>query len=145
MIIRRCAEIIMAQLIRHARTVVVDGGDVPTGIAHDEYLLRAWSAYFAAPRRRWTVKALADAAGLGRTAFSERFRKAVGVPPLTALTDLRLDHAMTLLKGEKVPLIEIAFTVGYNSEAAFVRAFHRKYGLPPGRFRQEQAFIAMAD
>jgi len=81
------------------------------------------------------VKALAEAAGLGRTAFSERFRNAVGVPPLTALTDLRLDQALNLLRG-KTPLIEIAFTVGYNSEAAFVRAFHRKYGVSPGRYRQ---------
>jgi transcriptional regulator GlxA family with amidase domain len=128
----------MAQLINFAREVVVDGGDVSGGIAHDEALLRAWSAYFAEPRRRWTVKALADAAGLGRTAFSERFRRAVGVPPLTALTDLRLDQATALLRG-KTPLIEIAFTVGYNSEAAFVRAFHRKYGIPPGRYRVEHA------
>lgn len=137
MIIRRCAEIVMAELVRHARTQVVDTGEVPQGIAHDEYLLRAWAAYYAAPRDRWTVKALASAAGLGRSAFSERFRSAVGVPPLTAITDLRLAQAVTMLREPQMPMIEIAFTVGYNSEAAFVRAFSRKYGVPPGRYRQE--------
>jgi AraC-like DNA-binding protein len=139
MVIRRCAEIVMAELVRHARTTVVDSGEVPHGIARDEYLLRAWSAYYAAPRDRWTVKALATQAGLGRSAFSKRFTEAVGVPPLTAITDLRLEQAVAMLREEKTPLIEIAFTVGYNSEAAFVRAFSRKFGMPPGRFRHEQA------
>lgn len=139
LIIRRCAEIVMAELVRHARTQVVDSGEVPHGIAYDEYLLRAWAAYYAAPRDRWTVKALASAAGLGRSAFSERFRSAVGVPPLTAITDLRLAQAVTMLREPQMPLIEIAFTVGYNSEAAFVRAFSRKYGMPPGRYRQDMA------
>jgi AraC-like DNA-binding protein len=136
MILRRCAEIGLAELIRYARNTRQVGGDAPAGLAHDEQLLRAWSAYFADPRRRWTVAALAREAGLGRTAFALRFRRAVGVPPLTALTDLRMEQAVSLLRADKIPLIEIAFTVGYNSEAAFVRAFQRKYGLPPGRFRQ---------
>ncbi len=138
MVIRRCAEIVMAELVRSARTSVVDSGEIPQGIARDEYLLRAWSAYYAAPRDRWTVKALANAAGLGRSAFSARFRDAVGVPPLTAITELRLAQAVTMLREESMPLIEIAFTAGYNSEAAFVRAFSRKYAMPPGRYRQEK-------
>jgi AraC-like DNA-binding protein len=138
-IIRRCAEIVMTEFVRFARASVVGSGEVPLGIAHDEYLLRAWSAYYAAPRDRWTVKALAQAAGLSRTAFAERFRNAVGVPPLTAISDLRLHQAVTMLSEEKTPLIEVAFTVGYNSEAAFVRAFSRKYGMPPGRYRLERA------
>jgi AraC-like DNA-binding protein len=139
MVIRRCAEIVMAELVRHARTTVVDSGEVPQGIARDEYLLRAWSAYYAAPRKRWTVKALARESGLGRSAYSKRFTEAVGVPPLTAITDLRLQQAIAMLREEQTPLIEIAFTVGYNSEAAFVRAFARKYGMPPGRYRQASA------
>jgi AraC-like DNA-binding protein len=138
LIIRRCAEIVMTEFVRFARASVVGTGEVPIGIAHDEYLLRAWSAYYAAPRDRWTVKALAQAAGLSRTAFAERFRNAVGVPPLTAISDLRLQQAVTMLCEERTPLIEVAFTVGYNSEAAFVRAFSRKYGMPPGRFRHER-------
>lgn len=142
MIIRRCAEICMAELVRFARMEVVQGGEIPSGIAHDEYLLRAWSAYYAAPRARWTVKALAQAAGISRTAFFDRFRDAVGVPPLTAITDLRLSQAEVLLREQPMPLIEIAFTVGYNSEAAFIRAFQRKYGVPPGRYRQEHVALA---
>jgi AraC-like DNA-binding protein len=138
MIIRRCAEIVMAEFVRYAQTSLVETGEFPHGIAHDEHLLRAWSAYYAAPRDRWTVLSLAKAAGLGRTAFSERFRKAMGVPPLTAIADLRMQQAEALLRESKTALIEIAFTVGYNSEAAFVRAFHRKFGMPPGKYRHMQ-------
>ncbi|MEY2925732.1 MAG: hypothetical protein RL367_209 [Pseudomonadota bacterium] len=117
------------------RSTVAATSDRPPGIARDENLLRAWSAYFADPRRRWTVAALAREAWLGGTAFARRFRKSMDVPPLTALTDLRLEQAVTLLCDGKTPLIEIAFQVGYNSEAAFVRAFRRKYAMPPGQFR----------
>jgi AraC-like DNA-binding protein len=145
MIRRRCAEIIQGELIRFARTTGVESDAMAAGIAHDAQLLRAWSAYFANPRRRWTVAALAREAGLGRTAFAQRFRKLMGVPPLEALTDLRLEQALTMLRDGNGPLIEIAFTVGYSSEAAFVRAFRRKYGMPPGQFRQAAAVATNAN
>lgn len=136
MIRRRCAEIIQGELIRFARTTGALSNSMAAAIAHDAQLLRAWSAYFANPRRRWTVAALAREAGLGRTAFATRFRKLMGVPPLQALTDLRLEQAMAILKEGNCPLIEVAFTVGYSSEAAFVRAFRRKFGTTPGQSRR---------
>lgn len=134
---RRCAEIVLIEFVRYTRSRIVDQPNVPAGLAHDEYLLRAWSAYFADPKRRWTVQALADAAGLGRTTFAERFHRVFGAPPLQTLTSMRLEQAEDMLRHGQAPLIEIAFTVGYNSEAAFVRAFHRAYAVPPGRFRQQ--------
>ena len=133
-VIRRCAEITLIQMIRYASNSLVIAG-APKQIMHDEYLLRAWVAYFADPKRKWTVKALAGAAGLGRTAFSQRFTAAFGSPPLQTLTRLRLQHGQEMLRNSRAPLIEIAFTVGYHSEAAFVRAFHREFGVPPGRYR----------
>ena len=135
----RCAEIVLIQFVRFARQKMAAQPDVPAGLVHDEYLLRAWSAFFADPRRRWTVQALADAAGLGRTSFALRFHRVFGTPPLQTLTTLRLEQAEAMLRNTQAPLIEIAFTVGYNSEAAFVRAFHRTYGVPPGRFRHQHS------
>lgn len=137
-VLRRCAEITMIELVRYARTVTLGIGGTPSGLAHDEYLLRAWTAYFADPRRNWTVKSLAEAAGLGRTAFAERFRRTFGSPPLQTLTRLRLEQAEAMLLHSRAPLIEIAFTVGYNSEAAFIRAFRRQFGQPPRRFKASQ-------
>lgn len=133
-VIRRCAEITLIQLIRYTRSSMLFSG-APKQILHDEYLLRAWVAYFAAPKAKWTVKALAEAAGLGRTAFSQRFTRAFGTPPLETLTRLRLQQGQEMLRNSRAPLIEIAFTVGYHSEGAFVRAFHREFGIPPGKYR----------
>lgn len=133
-VIRRCAEITLIQMIRYASNSLVFAG-APKQIVHDEFLLRAWVAYFAAPQDKWTVKALAEAAGLGRTAFSQRFTAAFGTPPLQTLTRLRLQQGQEMLRNSQAPLIEIAFTVGYHSEAAFVRAFHREFGVPPGKYR----------
>lgn len=134
-VVRRCAEMCLIQFVRFAQSNVANQPDAPAGLAHDEHLLRAWSAYFAEPRRRWTVQALADAAGLSRTGFAVRFQKVFGAPPLQTITEIRLKQAEAMLLHSKAPLIEIAFTVGYNSEAAFVRAFHREYGVPPGKLR----------
>lgn len=133
-VIRRCAEIGVIQVIRHVRNSIILAG-APKQIVHDEYLLRAWVAYFAAPKDKWTVKAMAEAAGLGRTAFSQRFTAALGTPPLQTLTRLRLQQGLEMLRNSHAPLIEIAFTVGYHSEAAFVRAFRREFGVPPGKYR----------
>ena len=134
-IIRRAAEICLMQFVRYAQARLIEQPNVPTGLAHDEYLLRAWNAFYADPQRRWTVRAWAQAAGLGRSAFSERFTRVFGAPPLQTLTRLKLQQAETMLKHSHAPLIEIAFTVGYNSEAAFVRAFHRLFAMPPGKYR----------
>lgn len=133
-VIRRCAEIGVIQIIRHVRNSLIVAG-APKQIAHDEYLLRAWVAYFAAPKDKWTVKTLAEAAGLSRTAFSQRFTAAIGTPPLQTLTRLRLQQGLEMLRNSHAPLIEIAFTIGYHSEAAFVRAFRREFGIPPGKYR----------
>ncbi|WP_026791644.1 helix-turn-helix transcriptional regulator [Pleomorphomonas oryzae] len=133
-VIRRCAEIAVIQTIRHVRNSLILAG-APKQIVHDEYLLRAWVAYFAAPKDKWTVKTLAKAAGLGRTAFSQRFTAAIGTPPLQTLTRLRLQQGQEMLRNSHAPLIEIAFTLGYQSEAAFVRAFRREFGVPPGKYR----------
>ncbi len=134
-VIRRCAEICLMQFVQYTREAIAALPIASPGLAHDEHMLRAWAAYFRDPRRRWTVALLAEAAGMGRTAFALRFREVFGTPPLQALTELRLDRALSLLCDTRAPLIEIAFTSGYNSEAAFVRAFHRRHGMPPGQYR----------
>lgn len=77
-IVRRCAEICLIQFVRYARSRVAEEPLAPAGLAHDEHLRRAWTAYFLDPGRRWTLMALAEAAGLGRTAFAARFRTVVG-------------------------------------------------------------------
>jgi transcriptional regulator GlxA family with amidase domain len=86
------------------------------------------------PQRRWTVATLARNVALSRAGIAERFRVVVGESPMRYLTRHRLTRAMRLLRSSRVA--EIARTVGYESEAAFCRAFARYTGITPAAFRR---------
>lgn len=89
------------------------------------------------PGERWTLRTLAKASGLSRSAFTRRFRRAVGVPPLRYLTEWRVRVASELLLQTDDCLAAIASLVGYESEFAFSRAFKRHIGQAPGAFRRQ--------
>jgi AraC-like DNA-binding protein len=87
----------------------------------------------------WTVGELAREAGLSRTALSERFRHFLGEPPMAYLTQWRLRLGARELTATNKSVARIASEVGYESEAAFNRAFKREFGLPPARYRRDKA------
>jgi transcriptional regulator GlxA family with amidase domain len=89
-------------------------------------------------RDAWTVAALAEEVGLSRTVLAERFRHFLGVSPMAYLTRWRLQIGARSLVSTSWGVAEIAADVGYESEAAFNRAFKREYGEPPARYRQAQ-------
>jgi transcriptional regulator GlxA family with amidase domain len=99
-------------------------------------LLRALSAFFATPNADWTVAALAEVAGISRTALVERFRKAFDDTPLRVITRIRLELAAEMLLQSRAPLAEIAASGGFGSSAAFLRAFRRQYHLTPNAWRE---------
>lgn len=88
------------------------------------------------PGRAWTVESLAAVAGLSRAAFSRRFTKLVGEPPLTYLTRWRMTWACRLLRESDLALSGVAERVGYTSEFAFAKAFKREFGDAPGHYRR---------
>jgi AraC-like DNA-binding protein len=85
--------------------------------------------------RPWTIADLADEVGISRSALVERFTRYLSEPPMTYLTRWRLQLAARSLEGTSRGVAEIAGEVGYESEAAFNRAFKREFGVPPGRYR----------
>jgi AraC-like DNA-binding protein len=87
----------------------------------------------------WTIAALAKEIGLSRTVLTERFRHFLGMPPITYLTRWRLRLSARSLTTTHHGVAQIAAEIGYESEAAFNRAFKRQYGLPPARYRRNQA------
>ncbi|TQM31453.1 AraC family transcriptional regulator [Nocardia bhagyanarayanae] len=91
------------------------------------------------PGRPWTVTDLAATAALSRSSFAERFTRLLGSPPAAYLTERRLDRAAHLLRATTEPVSRIADDVGYRSDAAFSRAFQRKFGAPPLRWRRSGA------
>jgi AraC-like DNA-binding protein len=84
----------------------------------------------------WTVESLAETAGMSRSAFALRFKELLGQTPLDYVTDWRMQKALRLLKEEDKKLVEVAQSVGYESDAAFSKAFKRIVGLTPGEYRQ---------
>ena len=85
--------------------------------------------------RPWTVESLAEAAGMSRSAFAARFKKLLGQTPLDYVTRWRMQKAIQLLPQRDKKLVEIAQSVGYESDAAFSKAFKRVVGFTPGEYR----------
>jgi AraC-like DNA-binding protein len=83
----------------------------------------------------WTTEELAAAVHLSRSAFAERFSQLVGVPPISYLTDWRMQLAAARLRDTPRSVGQIATELGYESEATFTRAFKRATGVAPGRYR----------
>jgi AraC-like DNA-binding protein len=85
----------------------------------------------------WTIATLANEVGTSRSVLSERFTSYLEEPPMTYLTRWRLQLASRSLTRSPRGVAEIASEVGYESEAAFNRAFKRQFGMPPARYRRE--------
>jgi len=86
----------------------------------------------------WTVSSLANEAGISRSVLAKRFRQYLGEGPLSYLTRWRLQVGAQMLSSTGDSVAQIASKVGYDSEQAFNRAFKRKFGDPPARYRKER-------
>jgi AraC-like DNA-binding protein len=82
----------------------------------------------------WTVEYLAEAATMSRSAFAVRFKELLGQTPLEYVTEWRMQKAMQLLEQRNKKLIDVARSVGYESDAAFSKAFKRVVGASPGEY-----------
>jgi transcriptional regulator GlxA family with amidase domain len=89
------------------------------------------------PAHPWTLAALAKEAGVSRSVLAERFRHYLSEPPMAYLTRWRLQLGAQMLVSTSYSVAQITDEVGYESEAAFNRAFKREFTLPPARFRSQ--------
>jgi AraC-like DNA-binding protein len=105
----------------------------------DPVVGRAVALLHSRPERRWTTEDLAREVGLSRSALAQRFTKLVGEPPMRYLASARLHAAARRLTESRDAVARIAFEAGYESEAAFNRAFKRQLGLAPAAWRRQQA------
>lgn len=105
----------------------------------DRHISTALRVMHAKPEENWTLEALAREAGMSRSAFAERFVEIMGVPPMQYLANWRLQRAARLLEQPTISIAQAAAAVGYESEAAFNRAFKKQVGLPPGAWRRARA------
>lgn len=107
--------------------------------ARDPALGKVLTLVHHQPAHPWSLAELAQQAGVSRTVLAERFRHFLGEPPMAYLTRWRLQLGAHALALTSHGVARIALDVGYESEAAFNRAFKRAFGLPPARYRKDQA------
>lgn len=125
----RLFEYLAIQLLRH----VVERGLIEVGILAglaDQRLVRALTAMHANPEKNWLLDDLARLAGMSRSRFAALFRSRVGVTPIDYLGRWRISRAQLLLRDGKA-IKAVAAAVGYNSAAAFTRAFAKLCGRSP--------------
>ena len=102
----------------------------------DPYVGKVLGLMHGHPTRTWTVESLAREVGLSRSALADRFTALLGRSPMQYLTQWRLTLAAHLLRTTNKSASVVAHDVGYESEAAFNRAFRREFGAPPAAWRR---------
>jgi len=138
-IITRLSDILFIQAVRaYANTV---SGEQPNwfAAAKDPQIGEAIANIHRTPQTPWTVEQLAILSGMSRSAFANRFAKLVGEPPLRYLARWRMHKAIEMIQEGRLATAEIASLVGYESEAAFSKAFKKWNGQGPGAYRRSGA------
>jgi AraC-like DNA-binding protein len=133
-VLSRMSELMFVEAVRrHLESLPSDRTGWLAGL-RDPAVGRALAALHHQPQLAWTIAKLGDAAGVSRSVLAERFANFVGQPPMQYLLQWRMQlGARALEEGRKVT--DVAYAVGYESEAAFSRAFKKLTGISPGSWR----------
>jgi AraC-like DNA-binding protein len=138
-VVLRLSELLFVEAVRNYSQLLGDQeGGWLKGFA-DPHVGQALALIHNQIGNPWSVECLARKVGLSRSAFIDRFSTLVGMPPMRYLATCRLQTAKLNLRQAKIPIGRLASSVGYESEEAFSRAFKREFGLPPARWREQQA------
>lgn len=138
-ILARLLEVLLIEALRSTA-----GTDAAPGLVRalaDERLAAAIRRMHASPAEPWTVAQLAKESALSRSAFFERFSRALGVAPMEYLLAWRMAMAKQLLLGDAAGIAEVAARVGYSSASAFSVAFARHTGMPPSQYVRREAAL----
>jgi AraC-like DNA-binding protein len=135
MMLGRLMELLFVEVLRRHATRLPAGSKGWFAALNDPVVARALVRVHANPARRWTADDLAREAGTSRTVLAERFNALLGRPPIDYVTSWRIQLAADRLRNGRDGIATIAAEVGYESEAAFTRAFARLVGMPPSRWR----------
>ena len=141
-VLGRLTELMFVEILReYMQQLPEDHGGWLAGL-NDPHVGKALRLMHASPMRNWTVEELSREAAISRSALAERFTHLVGEAPMHYLANWRMQLAKQLLREGTHSIQEIATRVGYESEAAFNRAFKRSTGSPPATWRRGASSIS---
>jgi AraC-like DNA-binding protein len=143
-VVSRLSDVLFIQAVRVYLASLPEGAGGWLRALGEPHISAALGLIHRRPGEAWTVRSLAAEVGMSRSAFAARFTELVGEPPLQYLTRWRMHKAMDLLREGRFSLAEIAERVGYESEAAFSKAFKRGVGRTPGAYRREERAVRAA-
>jgi AraC-like DNA-binding protein len=137
-VLARLSELLFVEVLRgYADTLAHDARGWLAGL-RDRHISAALRLIHGRPTEAWTLEDLASEVGLSRSVFAERFTHYVQMPPMHYLGRWRLQLAARLLERPGANISEVSQKVGYESEAAFNRAFKKLMGVPPGVWRKSR-------
>lgn len=135
LILAKMSELLFLETLRrHLMSAPPEDRGWTAGL-RDPQVRKALSLLHARAAEPWTADGLAAEIGMSRSAFADRFTSVMGVPPMRYLTRWRMRLAANDLSARAKSVSEVAYDLGYSSEAAFTRAFRREFGSPPAEWR----------
>lgn len=140
--VARLAELLFGEAVRRYAEALPSGEGGWLAGLRDPHVARALGIVHRRYAEAWDVNSLAREVGMSRSALAERFTALIGEPPMRYCARWRMRMAANLLRDGRQASGNVAYEVGFNSEAAFVRAFKREYGEPPATWRRRQAEAA---
>ncbi len=132
--VKRLSEIVFIETLKASLDQSPELASILAGL-QEKPIARALEAIHERPDRDWSLESMAEEAGMSRSRFAERFARILGVPPMTYLTEWRLQRALALLDNPRTSVQQVAQQVGYRSPAAFSRAFSAKFARSPKAHR----------
>lgn len=138
-VITHLADILIIQAIRTWIDSAPAEGSGWISALRDKQIGNALALIHRQPENDWTVEGLAREVGMSRSGFSARFSALMGESAMRYVTRWRMQLARLQLQESAEPLISVAERLGYQSEAAFSRAFRREFGLSPGAARSKRS------
>jgi AraC-like DNA-binding protein len=135
-VLERVSEMVFVDAARRYLESLTEGASGWLAALRDRHVGKAIGLMHERPAEPWTIDELGRRVGLSRSALHERFVGLVGQPPMQYLTNWRMQRGAALLREGDATVATIAQEVGYDSEAAFARAFKRLVGEPPAAWRR---------
>jgi pimeloyl-ACP methyl ester carboxylesterase/AraC-like DNA-binding protein len=141
-LIARLSELFFAEAIRRYMDCLPPNEGGWLGGLKDPAVAKALAVIHSRYAEELDVETLAREAGVSRTVLGERFAQLIGEPPMRYCARWRMRVAANMLRDGKQNAANVAYAVGFNSEAAFTRAFKREYGEPPATWRRKTEELA---